>query len=124
MDFGIASVAAITVIAYIVGMCVSASGINNKWIPIFCGVVGGVLGIVGMYIMPDFPASDYITAAAVGIVSGLAATGVDQAVKQLSAKEEIDYKKGYYNVLEENALLLKELEAQETARVPGTEEVE
>ena len=124
MDFGIASVAAITVIAYIVGMCVSASGINNKWIPIFCGVVGGVLGIVGMYIMPDFPAADYITAAAVGIVSGLAATGVDQVVKQMSAKDEIDYKKGYYNVLEENALLLKELEAQETARVPSTEEVE
>lgn len=124
MDFGIASVAAITVIAYIAGMCVSASGINNKWIPIICGVVGGVLGIVGMYIMPDFPAADYITAAAVGIVSGLAATGVDQAVKQMSAKDEIDYKKGYYNVLEENALLLKELEAQETVRVPGTEEVE
>ena len=59
-----------------------------------------------------------------GIVSGLAATGVDQVVKQMSAKDEIDYKKGYYNVLEENALLLKELEAQETVRVPGTEEVE
>ena len=94
MDFGIASVAAITVIAYIVGMCVSASGINNKWIPIFCGVVGGVLGIVGMYIMPDFPAADYITAASVGIVSGLAATGVDQAVKQLIDKEEIDAAEG------------------------------
>ena len=94
MDFGIASVAAITVIAYIVGMCVRASGINNKWIPIFCGVVGGVLGIVGMYIMPAFPAADYITAAAVGIVSGLAATGVDQAVKQLSDKEEIDSAEG------------------------------
>ena len=63
-------------------------------------------------------------AAAVGIVSGLAATGVDQVVKQMSAKDEIDYKKGYYNVLEENTLLLKELEAQETVRVPGTEEVE
>lgn len=75
-------------------MCVSASGINNKWIPIFCGVVGGVLGIVGMYIMHDFPAADYITAAAVGIVSGLAATGVDQAVKQLSDKEEIDAAEG------------------------------
>ena len=87
MDFGIASVAAITAIAYIVGMCVRASGINTKWIPIFCGVAGGVLGIVGMYIMPDFPAADYITAAAVGIVSGLAATGVDQAVKHLSDKE-------------------------------------
>lgn len=42
----------------------------------------------------------------------------------MSAKDEIDYKKGYYNVLEENTLLLKELEAQETVRVPGTEEVE
>ena len=30
MDFGIASVAAITVIAYIVGMCVIASGINFR----------------------------------------------------------------------------------------------
>ena len=88
MDFGIASVAAITVIAYIVGLCVSASGINNKWIPIICGVVGGALGVAGMHIMPDFPATDYITAVAVGIVSGLAATGVDQAVKQLKAAAE------------------------------------
>ena len=124
MDFGIAGVAAITVIAYVVGLIVKATPLNDKWIPIICGVAGAGLGIVGMLTMPDFPANDYITAAAVGIVSGLAATGVDQVVKQMSAKDEIDYKKGYYNVLEENALLLKELEAQETVRVPGTEEVE
>ena len=37
-----------------------------------------------MYIMPDFPATDYITAAAIGIVSGLAATGANQAMKQLN----------------------------------------
>ena len=36
-----------------------------------------------MFIMPDFPAGDYITAAAVGIESGLAATGINQAAKQL-----------------------------------------
>ena len=36
-----------------------------------------------MRIMPDFPATDYITAVAVGIVSGLAATGVNQIGKQL-----------------------------------------
>ena len=37
-----------------------------------------------MYLMPDFPATDYITAAAIGIVSGLAATGAHQAAKQLN----------------------------------------
>ncbi len=86
-NIGIASVAAITVIAYLIGELVKATLINNKWIPIVCGFVGGALGVVGMLIMPDFPATDYITAVAVGIVSGLAATGVNQVVKQLSNKE-------------------------------------
>ena len=62
---------------------VKVSGIDNKWIPIVVGVAGGVLGVVGMYLMPDFPAQDYLTAVAVGIVSGLAATGIDQVAKQL-----------------------------------------
>lgn len=88
MDFGIAGVAAITAIAYLVGMGVKASALNDKWIPIICGVIGGGLGVVGMHTMADFPAVDYITAIAVGIVSGLAATGVDQAVKQLTKEEE------------------------------------
>lgn len=84
MDFGIASVAAITVIAYLIGAAVKASGLNDKWIPIICGVTGGALGAVARAVgMPDFPAGDYITAVAVGIVSGLAATGVNQAVKQI-----------------------------------------
>ena len=46
-------------------------------------MAGAVLGVAGMYVMPEFPAADPITAVAVGIVSGLAATGADQAVKQL-----------------------------------------
>ena len=45
---------------------------------------GGVLGVAGMYLMADFPAQDYLTAIAVGIVSGLAAVGVDQIGKQLN----------------------------------------
>jgi VIT1/CCC1 family predicted Fe2+/Mn2+ transporter len=45
---------------------------------------GAALGILGMFIMPEFPASDYLTAAAVGIVSGLAATGINQVYKQLT----------------------------------------
>lgn len=75
---GIASVAAITVIAFLVGQLVKATKLENKWIPIICGAVGGVLGVVGMRVMPDFPATDVITAVAVGIVSGLAATGVKE----------------------------------------------
>lgn len=84
MDFGIASVAAITVICYLVGLIVKASPwSNNQYIPIACGFVGGVLGLAGLYIgIADFPASDPLTAVAVGIVSGLAATGVNQVVKQ------------------------------------------
>ena len=82
-SFGIASVAVITVICYLIGQVVKASGVDNKWIPIVVGVAGGALGVAGMFIMPDFPAQDYLTAIAVGIVSGLAATGVNQAAKQL-----------------------------------------
>ena len=83
MDFGIAGVAAITVIAYLIGAAVKATALDNKWIPIICGAAGGVLGALAMRIMPDFPAHDYITAVAVGIVSGLAATGANQCVKQV-----------------------------------------
>ena len=84
MEFmGIAGVAAITVICYLFGMIARALPVDNKWIPVICGIAGLLLGRAGMYIMPEFPGTDYITAAAIGIVSGLAATGVDQAVKQL-----------------------------------------
>ena len=85
MDFGIASVAAITVIAYLVGIgCKAAGSVKDELIPEICGCAGAVLGIAGLYLMPDFPATDAINALAVGIVSGLAATGVNQIYKQLT----------------------------------------
>ena len=85
MDFGIANVVAITVIVYIIGLAVKATKLDNKWIPVICGLSGVVLGIVALYIgVPDFPATDPMTAAAVGGASGLAATGVDQIAKQLA----------------------------------------
>ena len=84
MGFGIASVAVITAIVYIIGLIVKATKLPNKWIPVICGISGIGLGILALLIgMPDFPATDYLTAAAVGGVSGLAATGIDQTVKQL-----------------------------------------
>lgn len=85
MEFGIANVVAIVVICYLVGLMVKASPWNNdKYIPIACGLAGGLLGILALYLgVPDFPAADPMTAVAVGIASGLAATGVNQAAKQL-----------------------------------------
>lgn len=88
MDFGIAGVAAITVICYLVAQGVKATPLDNKWLPVICGALGGVLGAVGMAVMPEFPAGDYMTAVAVGIVSGLAATGVNQIYKQLTKSED------------------------------------
>lgn len=88
MEFGIATVAAITLLVYIIGLAVRATRLDNKWIPVICGVAGMVLGIAALYLgVPDFPASDVMTAAAVGGASGLAATGLDQAVKQLGKNE-------------------------------------
>ena len=80
---GMAGVAAISVIAWLVGETVKLTPADNRWIPVICGVCGGVLGMAGMYVMADFPAGDLMSAAAVGIVSGLAATGADQIGKQL-----------------------------------------
>ena len=74
---------AIVAICYVIGLgCKAAKKIPDEWIPVIMAVVGGILGAVGMNIMPDFPAADYINAVAVGAVSGLAATGVNQVYKQ------------------------------------------
>ncbi len=85
MDFGIVGVAAITVICYLVAQAVKATALDNKWLPVLCGLMGGILGVVALYTgLQDFPAADPLTAAAVGVVSGLAATGVNQICKQLN----------------------------------------
>lgn len=83
MDFGITGIAAITVLCFLAAQWAKATAIDNKWLPVICGVLGGVLGVVGLYTMPEYPAADWITAAAVGVVSGLAATGAHQAYKQV-----------------------------------------
>lgn len=82
-NFGIASVAAIVVICYLIGVgCKAWEMIRDEWIPVIMGVCGGILGVVGLYVMPDFPAADVLNAIAVGIVSGFAATGINQVYKQ------------------------------------------
>ena len=82
---GMAGVAGISVICYLAGLGVKLSPLENRYIPLLCGLCGGVLGALGLAIMPAFPAGNLIDAVAVGIVSGLGATGADQLLKQLSA---------------------------------------
>lgn len=88
MDFGMVSVAAITVICYLLAQAVKAAGLDKKWLPVLCGGFGAGLGLLGLVWMPDFPAAEPLSALAVGIVSGLAATGAHQIGKQLRGKEQ------------------------------------
>ncbi len=81
--WGVAGVASISVITYLMAELVKALTLDGKWIPVICGLLGAILGIAAMYTVPQFPAGDPISAVAVGIVSGLAATGADQISKQL-----------------------------------------
>ena len=92
-DFGFVPVAAITVLAFLVGLTwKKADKLNDKWIPVICGCVGLILGVVGRTVIEGFPATDPITAAAIGVVSGLAATGAHQIWKQLAKDAEDDLK--------------------------------
>lgn len=83
---GITGIAAITIICFLVAEGIKATALDNKWLPVICGCLGGCLGVVAMNVMPDFPGTDILTAIAIGIVSGLAATGAHQIGKQLSEK--------------------------------------
>lgn len=80
----VSTVVAIVVICYLIGLVAKAVPVvKDNYIPIIVGVAGGILGIAGMYLIPDFPANDILNAIAVGIVSGLSSTGVNQIYKQV-----------------------------------------
>lgn len=83
-DLGIVAIPVITVIVFLVVEAVKATPLDNKWLPVIAGTFGGCLGIVAMHVMPEFPGTDPLTAVAIGIVSGLAATGAHQIYKQLT----------------------------------------
>lgn len=78
---------AIVVMCYLVGM-ICKSFKNEKldtFIPDIVGVVGAILGIVIYLTIPNFiPADNWAVAIAIGIVSGLSATGINQIYKQFA----------------------------------------
>ena len=68
----IGTVLAIVVITYLIELAMKQIlQVKDELIPVVVGTSGGILGIIGMYVIPDFPASDILNAIAVGIVSGI-----------------------------------------------------
>ena len=84
MDSQVPTVVAIIVITYLIGYASKQiPQVKDNIIPIVVGVAGGALGIVGMFVIPSYPADNILDAIAVGIVSGMASTGVNQIYKQI-----------------------------------------
>lgn len=81
----IITVPAIVAVCFLVGEIakkISKESIN-RFVPEICGVSGAILGVLAFYTIPAFiPAENWLTALAVGIVSGFAATGIHQIYKQ------------------------------------------
>ena len=54
----VSTVVAIVVITYLIGLGAKAiPHIKDNYIPIIVGVAGGILGVIGMYVIPNFPAN-------------------------------------------------------------------
>lgn len=82
---GIASVAPVTIVCFLIGIAIKATEKIDKYIPTICGLVGLALGLLWYFCgWPGLMAQEPVTAAAIGIVSGLAATGLHQVYKQLT----------------------------------------
>lgn len=87
MDFStITAIPAIAIICFFVSQAYKAfvkDESMNKHIPVICGAVGLILGVVCFVLIPGWiPAENVVVAAATGLVSGWSATGVHQVYKQ------------------------------------------
>ena len=70
----------IAVAAFIVGQIIKSLKVPNKFIPLICGILGAVLGIV----LPTvFVGKDVVTCGILGLALGWGATGGYETVKQL-----------------------------------------
>ena len=81
---GLSTVASVTILCYLLATALKATPLDTKWLPTLCGVLGCLLGIAGYFLIPAYPATDPLTAAAVGVASGLAATGSHEAIRHLN----------------------------------------
>lgn len=95
MDLGFTAVPAIVALVYVVCEVFKAFATITKnqekeenvkkLLPVISAISGLILGLLVFYVSPDLiSATDPFTAAAIGIASGLGATGINQVFKQLS----------------------------------------
>ena len=77
---GIVSVAAITVICYLIGEFLKAwNKFDDRKIPVIMGISGAVIGIIAFIFAPSIvPTDNFIVAIA---------TGIDQIMKQATKEE-------------------------------------
>lgn len=81
----------ITGVIYLLGATLKAIGNEklDKFIPVICGLAGGILGVIVFKTIPNYlPADNWLLALYVGIGSGFAATGVNQVYKQFVKLKE------------------------------------
>ncbi len=90
----IISIPVIAIICYLLGeflkIVILRKKSKYKYIPIFVGCIGGVLGLIVYYVSPELlmDTKSPFVAVAVGIVSGLASTGGNELIKQIRRKKE------------------------------------
>ena len=100
-ELGFIAFPAIVAVVYLVGATLNAinNAILDKFIPVICGFVGGVLGVVVFMTIPNYiPAENWLMALAIGIVSGFAATGINQVYKQFSKDKVITTIEAYEEI--------------------------
>lgn len=93
MDYTFITVPVITSIVYAIIDIIKKATNNNekflKFIPLVAAILGVVSGIIGFYFVPGvLDTSNIVVAIVIGAASGLAATGTNQVVKQLTNKDK------------------------------------
>ena len=98
MNLDFITVPAIIAIVYLIALIIKSMSTDEKidrMIPAICGVSGLILGLLIFFTIPGFmPVTNWAEAAATGIASGLAATGINQIYKQLTKPEPTKILKG------------------------------
>ena len=94
--YEVTAIPALAAIVYtIIDIVKTAMGGDEKFkrfIPLIACVLGAVCGVVAFYFVPGvMETQNQLVAIVLGAASGLSATGTNQAVKQLTKKEDTSH---------------------------------
>ena len=85
-NLGVAAIPAIVVICYFFSSALKLTPLDNKYLPVICMILGGILGVAETYVNPGTITTDFFSSLAIGIVSGVAATSVKQIITNWNTK--------------------------------------